>query len=108
MQLLEYIAKLDAHKEKPPPIYQPRQYKEEEYQSQLVANPNGHYMEDEWTYYHEQVVILRNEEVVDNQLEERKEKQIEDPQEPHTTKKTRFSDSWNRGTLIKRPYKGMF
>ena len=34
MQLLEYIAKLDAHKEELPPIYWPQHYKEEECQDQ--------------------------------------------------------------------------
>jgi hypothetical protein len=41
------------HEEESPLIYWPQQYQEEECQSQLVTNPNGHYMEDEGTYYHE-------------------------------------------------------
>jgi hypothetical protein len=41
MQLLEYIAKLDAHKEEASPIYWHQHYKEEERQGQSVANPNG-------------------------------------------------------------------
>ena len=49
------------HEKESPPIYWPQQYQEEECQSQLVANPNGHYMKDEGTYYHEQVVTLRSE-----------------------------------------------
>jgi hypothetical protein len=51
-----------------------------------MANPNGHYMEDERTYYHEQVVTLRSEEVVENQVDERKEEQTEVPQELHQEK----------------------
>jgi hypothetical protein len=48
-----------------------------------MANPNGHFMEDEGTYYHEQAVTLRSEEVVENQVDERKEEQTKVPQEPH-------------------------
>jgi hypothetical protein len=44
-----------------------------------VDDPNGHYMEDECTYYHEQAITtLRNEEVFENQVEERKEEQTEE------------------------------
>jgi hypothetical protein len=46
----------------------------------------GHYMEDEGAYYHEQVVSLRSKEVVENQVDERKEGQTEVPQEPHKEK----------------------
>jgi hypothetical protein len=74
------------HEEESPPIYWPQQYQEEECQSQLVVNPNGHYMEDEGAYYHEQVVSLRSKEVVENQVDERKEGQTEVPQEPHKEK----------------------
>jgi hypothetical protein len=51
-----------------------------------VANPNGRYIENEGTYYHEQAVTLRSEEVVENQVDERNEEQIEVPQEPHQEK----------------------
>jgi hypothetical protein len=87
--------------------------KEEECQGQLVANPNEYYMEDEYTYYHEQTTTTPwNEEtvednfcephledplgehfdqfceqaVVENQVDERKEEQTEDPKEPHQEK----------------------
>ena len=51
---------------------------EEELQSKPVANPNGHHEEDESTSYHEQAITtLRSEEVVENQVEERKDEQIE-------------------------------
>jgi hypothetical protein len=53
--------------------------KEEECQSQSMADPKGHYMDDECTYYHEQAAILRSEEVVENQVEDMKEEQTEDP-----------------------------
>jgi hypothetical protein len=43
-------------------------------------------MEEEGTYYHEQVVTLRSEEVFGNQVVERKEEQTEVPQEPHQEK----------------------
>jgi hypothetical protein len=74
------------HEEESPPINWPQQYQEEECQSQLVVNPNGHYMEDEGAYYHEQVVTLRSKEVIENQVDERKEEQTEVPQEPHKEK----------------------
>ena len=48
--------------------------KEGKSQSQLMTNPNGHYMEDESTSYHEQAITLRSEEV-----EERKEEKIKVP-----------------------------
>jgi hypothetical protein len=67
------------HEEESPSIYWPQQYQEEECQSQLVANPNRHYMEDEGTYYHEQAITLRSEEVVEKQVDDRKEEQTEVP-----------------------------
>jgi hypothetical protein len=40
--------------------------KEEKCQGQLVAHPNEYYMEDEYTYYHEQTTTTpRNEETVE-------------------------------------------
>jgi hypothetical protein len=74
------------HEEESSPIYWPQQYQEEEWQSQLVANPNGHYMEDDGTYYHEQAVTLSSEEVVENQVDERKEEQTAVPQKPYKEK----------------------
>ena len=50
-------------------------------------------MKDEGTYYHEQVIILRSEEVLENQVEERKEEQTEDPQEPHREKEESIETS---------------
>jgi hypothetical protein len=52
--------------------------KEEKCQGQLVANPNEYYMEDECTYSHEQAVTLKSEEVVENQVDEKKEEQLKD------------------------------
>jgi hypothetical protein len=87
--------------------------KEKECQGQLVANPNEYYMEEECTYYRKQTTTIpRNEEivgenfcepslgdplgerfnqfceqaVVENQVDERKEEQIEDLEEPHREK----------------------
>ena len=84
--------------------------KEEKCQGQLVANPNEYYMENECIYYHEETTTTpRNEEtieeifceprledplgerfdqffeqaVVTNQVDERKEEQTEDLEEPH-------------------------
>jgi hypothetical protein len=47
--IMQSYEKIDAHFEQIMDIL-----KEEECQGQLVANPNEYYMEDEYTYYHEQ------------------------------------------------------
>jgi hypothetical protein len=60
--------------------------KEEKCQGQLVANSSEYYMEKECTYNHEQAVTLRSEEVVANQVDERKEEQTKIPQELHQEK----------------------
>jgi hypothetical protein len=58
---------------------------EEEFQGQLVANLDEHYMVDESTYPEQVITTLRSEEVVENHVEERKEEkkeeQIEAPQD---------------------------
>jgi len=42
-----------------------------------VVNPNGHYMVDESTSYHEQAITtMKNGEVVETHMEERKEEKI--------------------------------
>jgi hypothetical protein len=101
------------HEEGPSSTYWPQQYQEEECQSQFVANYNGQYMEEECTYYREQTTTIpRNEEiveenfsepsledplgehfdqfcehsVVENEVDERKEEQTEDLEEPHQEK----------------------
>jgi hypothetical protein len=51
---------------------------EEEFQSQLVANPNEHYMVDESTFPEQAITTLRSEEVVKNHVEERKEEKKEE------------------------------
>lgn len=56
-------------------------------QSQLVANPSGHYMEDWSSSYHEQAITtLRSEEVVENHKEEGNEEQIEVTHDLHREK----------------------
>jgi hypothetical protein len=48
--------------------------------SQLVVNPKGHYMVNEDTSHHQQVqaiTTLRSGKLVDNQVEEKKDEQIE-------------------------------
>jgi multidrug efflux pump subunit AcrA (membrane-fusion protein) len=63
------------------------QIEEEELQNQLVANLDGHYMMDESTSYHEQVITtLKNGEVVETHVENRNEEQIEAPQALHRAK----------------------
>jgi hypothetical protein len=60
---------------------------EEELQSQLVANPNGYYVEDWSSSYHEQAITtLRSEEVVENHKEEGNEEQIEVTKDLHREK----------------------
>jgi hypothetical protein len=58
---------------------------EEELQSQPVANPDEHHMVGESTYPEQAITTLRSEEVVENHVEERKdekkEEQIEAPQD---------------------------
>jgi hypothetical protein len=68
--------KIDAHFEQIMDIL-----KEEECQGQLVANPNEYYMEDEYTYYHEQTTTTpRNEETIEENF---CEPSLEDPLGEH-------------------------
>jgi hypothetical protein len=61
--------------------------REEELQSQLVADPNGYYVEDWSSSYHEQAITtLRSEAVVKNQEEEGNEEQIEVTKDLHREK----------------------
>jgi hypothetical protein len=63
------------------------QIEEEELQRQSVANLDGHYMVNESTSYHEQAItIMKNGDVVETHVEERKEEQIEAPQALHRAK----------------------
>jgi flagellar motor component MotA len=72
------IAKMDAHFEQ---IMNHLNREEEELQRQSMANLDGHYMVDESTSYHEQAITtMKNGEVVETNVEERKEEQIEAPQ----------------------------
>jgi hypothetical protein len=65
---MQSFERMDAHFKQIMDILQ-----EEKCQGQLAANHNEYYMEDECTYYHEQAVKLRSDEVVENQMDERKE-----------------------------------
>jgi hypothetical protein len=61
--------------------------REKELQSQLVAEPNGYYVEDWSSSYHEQAITtLRSEEVVENQEEDGNDKQIEVTHDLHQEK----------------------
>jgi hypothetical protein len=72
---VEIDAKMEAHVEQ---IINHLNREEEELQSQLVANPDGHYMVDESASYHEQAITtMKNGEVVETHLKNRKEEQIE-------------------------------
>jgi hypothetical protein len=71
----EIDTKMEAHVEQ---IINHIKREREEFQSQLVANPNGYYVEDWSSSYHEQAITtLRSEEVVENHEEEGKKEQIE-------------------------------
>jgi hypothetical protein len=99
--------------DEPSHVNWPQQYQEEECQSLFVANYNGQYIEEEYTYYHEQITTTpRNEETVEEnfcepsledhlgehldqfyeqaaaeiQVDERKEEQTEDLEDPHQEK----------------------
>jgi hypothetical protein len=77
------IAKLEAQVEL---IANILNREEEELQSQPMANPDEYYMIDESTYLEQAIATLRSEEVVKNHVEERKEEQIEAPQDLHWEK----------------------
>jgi hypothetical protein len=73
-----------------------------------MANLDGHYMVDESTSYHEQAITtMKNGEVVETHVEERKEEQIEAPQALHREKCEEVSiETPSSYTLIlKTPFK---
>jgi hypothetical protein len=129
------IAKIEAHEEEPSPIYWPPQQQEqytpqlfaemearmdahfeqimnhlnreeEEFQRQSVANLDGHYMVDENTSYHEEdITTMKDGEVVETHMEERKEEQIEAPQALHREKGEEVSTKAPPSTLtLETPY----
>jgi hypothetical protein len=67
-----------------------------------VANLDGHYMVDESTSYHEQAITtLKNGEVVETHVENRKEEQIKAPQALHREKGEEVStEAPSSSTLI--------
>jgi len=74
---VEMEAQMDAHFEQ---IMSHLNREKEELQRQSVANLDGHYVVDEITSYHEQAITtMKNGEVVETHVEERKEEQIEAP-----------------------------
>jgi ABC-type enterochelin transport system ATPase subunit len=80
---------------------------EEELQRRSVANLDGDYMVDDSTSYHEQAITtMKNGEVVETHVEERKEEQIEAPQALHRAKGEEVStEAPSLSTLIlKTPY----
>jgi hypothetical protein len=100
----EIEARMNAHFEQ---IMNHLNRVEEELQRQSVANLDGHYMVDESTSYHEQVITtMKNGEVVETHVEERKEEQIEAPQALHRVKGKEVStEAPSLSTLIlKTPY----
>jgi hypothetical protein len=79
----EMEAKMDAHFEQ---IMNHLKIEEKELQRHSVANLDGHYMVDENTSYHEQVITtMKNGEGVETHVEEMEE-QIEAPQALHRAK----------------------
>jgi hypothetical protein len=80
----EMEGSMDAHFEQ---IINHLNREEEELQRQSVANFDGHYMVDESTSYHEQAITtMKNGEVVETHVEERKNEQIEASQALHRAK----------------------
>jgi hypothetical protein len=80
----EIDTKIEAHFQQ---IMKHLNREEEELQNQPKANLDGHYMVDETTYYHEQAITtMKNGEVVETHMKERKEEQIEAPQALHRAK----------------------
>lgn len=80
---------------------------EEEVQSQRVADFDGHYMVDESTSYHEQAITtLKNGEVVETHVKNKKDEQIEAPKALHRAKGEEVStESPSSTTLIlETPY----
>jgi hypothetical protein len=76
------IAKLEVRMEQ-----MAKQIEEEELQRQSKPNLDGHYVVDENTSYHEQVITtMKDREVVETHRKERKEDEIEAPQALHRAK----------------------
>jgi len=101
---VEMEAQMDAHFEQ---IMSHLNREKEELQRQSVANLDGHYVVDEITSYHEQAITtMKNGEVVETHVEERKEEQIEAPQALHRAKGEEMStEAPSSSTLIlKTPY----
>jgi hypothetical protein len=100
----EIDAKIEAHVEQ---IINYLNREEEELQSQLVTNLDGHYMVDESPSYHEQDnTTLKNGEVVKTHMKNRKEEQIEAPKALHRAKGEEVSiEAPSSSTLIlETPY----
>jgi Neuraminidase (sialidase) len=100
----EIDAKIEAHVEQ---IINYLNREEEELQSKPVANLDRHYMVDESTSYHEQVITtLKNEEVVETHVKNRKEEQIEAPKALHRAKGEEMSTEAPSSSILilKMPY----
>jgi hypothetical protein len=72
-----------------------------------VTNVDGHYMVDESASYHEQAIAtMKNGEVVETHVKERKEEQIEAPQALHRAKGKEVSTEAPSSStfILKTPY----
>jgi hypothetical protein len=101
---VEMEAQMDAHFEQ---IMSHLNREKEELQRQSVANLDGHYVVDEITSYHEQAITtMKNGEVVETHVEERKEEQIEAPQALHRAKGEEVSTKapLSSTLILKTPY----
>jgi hypothetical protein len=81
--------------------------KKKELQRQSVANLDGQYMVDENTSYHEQAITtMKNGEVVETHMEDRKEEQIEALQALHRAKGEEVSseDPSSSTLILETPY----
>jgi len=100
----EIEAKMEAHVEQ---IISHLNREEDELQSQQVANLDGHYMVDGSTSYHVQAITtMKNGEVVETHVENRKEEKIEAPKALHLVKGKEVStEAPSSSTLImETPY----
>jgi len=101
---VEIKAKMEAHVEQ---IINHLNREEEKLQSQWVANLDGYYMVVESTSYHEQAITtLKNGEVVETHVKNRKDEQIEAPKALHRAKGEEVStEAPSSSTLIlETPY----
>jgi leucyl aminopeptidase (aminopeptidase T) len=77
------------------------QIEEEEFWNQSETNLDGHYVVDESTSYQEQAITtMKNGEVIETHMEDRKDEQIEAPQALHRAKGEEVSTEAPSSSII--------